>query len=68
MIKTFQIVGEVTNGDMLRAVFPNVEIEENPVKKKCGCFYLKFKGNTCTMVTDYNWWNAPYEQKEGEDD
>lgn len=57
---------EATNGDMIKTMFPDVEIEENPAHKKCGCFYLKFKGNTCTMVTDYNWWNAPYKaDKEG---
>ena len=56
----------LTNGDVIKAMFPDVEIEENPAHKKCGSFYLTFNGNTCTMVTDYNWWNAPY--KRGEED
>lgn len=58
---------DATNRDMIETMFPDVEIEENPVKKKCGCFYLKFKGNTCTMITDYSWWNAPY-KRGGEDE
>lgn len=58
---------EATNGDMIKAMFPDVEIEENPSHKKCGSFYLTFKGNTCTMVTDYSWWNALY-KRGGEDE
>lgn len=59
MTKTFQIVidkrGEVTNRDMLKAVFPDVNFDY-----KIWWDDLYFK--------DTDWFYEPYEQKESKDD
>lgn len=46
-----------TNGDMIKAMFPNINIEE-------GSKYVLLKSE-CDNVAIWNsWWNAPYKKGE----
>ena len=44
-----------TNGDMIRAMFPSVE-----VKEKNNCYEVYFGIGTASQYFNHQWWNAPY--------
>lgn len=49
-----------TNGDMIKAMFPNVEVTE-----KNNGYEVYFGIGTATQYFNYQWWNAPYKKSEG---
>lgn len=51
-----------TNGDMIKAMFPNLEIEIEGNNITCWIDEHKWLG------FDYVWWNAPYEEKRGDEE
>lgn len=54
----------MTNGEVMQAVFPNIELGETRINRK----RYFFKGEaieTFDLKVHDNWWNAPY-QKGGE--
>lgn len=55
-LNLIEIPKGATNGDMIKALFPNEEI----VESDGACVYVGVK-----MRFDKDWWNAPYES-EGE--
>lgn len=48
-----------TNGDVIKAMFPNLKVEDNG-----GSIYLHYP-NGGWIVIDKDWWNAPYKKSEG---
>ena len=52
-----------TNGDIIRALFPNVE-----VKEKNNGYEIYFGVGTAIQFFNYKWWDAPYkaESEDGE--
>jgi len=54
-IKVIPIPPKATNGDMIKAMFPNIEVtyHNNNIE-----LYNK---NSISAEVLYNWWNAPYE-------
>ena len=59
-IQAIPIPERVTNGDMIKAIFPNViiEIKYNTIVTNIdnGCWF------------SLNWWDAPYEEKRGREE
>lgn len=55
-----------TNGDMIKAVFPDIEIADSPCLDKVytGIMFGKYIGVNIDCMRD--WWSAPY--KRGETD
>ena len=47
-----------TNGDMIKAIFPNVE-----VKEKNNGYEVYFGIGTAIQFFNHQWWNAPYNAK-----
>lgn len=63
-VSAIRIPENATNGDMIMAMFPNMHMDN-----ECnGVFYGYKPGNTATpmMGVDFNWWNAPYRETEGD--
>lgn len=65
------ISGNMTNGDMIKAIFPNEKYKEGlrgdmvdgkPVNHKV----VRVNGLFDYYVMDYDWWNAPYEAESEE--
>ena len=52
-----------TNGDIIRALFPNVE-----VKEKNNGYEIYFGVGTAIQFFNYKWWNAPYKEDKADDD
>lgn len=52
---------EMTNGDMIKAMFPNIESIDAPLLKVYVMVYTK--DHKC-MRFDADWWDAPYEKGE----
>ncbi len=48
-----------TNGDMIKALFPNVE-----VKEKNNGYEVYFGVGTAIQLFNNQWWNAPYDRSE----
>ena len=65
MVDAIHIPEGATNGNMIRGMFPDIEIIEKV--QFCGISYVKvrFKGMPDSKIFDLEWWNAPY-KKEGE--
>lgn len=65
MAKTFQIViekrGKVTNGDVLKAVFPNAQDWEYEKPDMIAGHYMVL-GDT-VKIFNLDWWNAPYREE-----
>lgn len=59
--ETLQDIG-VTNGEVLKTIFPNVEISPNPYTPSVDLFV----GDILMMRVYRYWWNAPY-KAESED-
>lgn len=59
MSKTIQIMidkrGAVTNGDVIKAIFPSVE-----VKEKNNGYEVYFGVGTAIQFFNHQWWNSPY--------
>lgn len=53
-----------TNGDMIKAMFPNAEIEcGSVIDENCEFFkivYVKYNGHSAWVHYELDWWNAPY--------
>ena len=56
------ISGNMTNGDMIKAIFPDVE-----VKERNNVYEVYFGIGTAIQFFNHQWWNAPYEA-ESEDE
>ncbi len=54
--KTVSIPKGATNGDVIKAMFPWVE-----VKEKNNGYEVYFGIGTASQYFNYQWWNAPYE-------
>jgi hypothetical protein len=52
-----------TNGDMIKAMFPNAIIEINELGSMV---HVKYNNHTCWVNYELDWWNAPY-KKEAEE-
>lgn len=51
---------EVTNGDVIKAIFPNIDIEQ--IEDIIDVYGM----SKCRVTYDTDWWNAPY-KAESED-
>ena len=51
-----------TNGDMIKAMFPNAIIEINELGSMV---HVKYDNHTCWVNYELEWWNAPYKESEG---
>lgn len=49
--------GNMTNGDVIKEVFPNIEFTDHPM------FEYGFEGNEPKLTADPDWWNAPYKRE-----
>ena len=47
---------DITNGGLIRIMFPNAEIDANPYSPSVDIFV----DGILMMRVDRNWWNAPY--------
>ena len=52
-----EIAGNLTNGDVIKAVFPNVE-----VKEKNNGYEVYFGVGTAIQFFNHRWWNSPYKE------
>lgn len=50
-----EIEGKITNGDMIKAIFPNIDTE------KIEDIIDVYGMSKCRVTYDTDWWNAPYE-------
>ncbi len=57
--KTVSIPKGATNGDVIKTMFPWVE-----VKEKNNGYEVYFGIGTASQYFNYQWWNAPYESEE----
>ena len=53
-----EIPNEVTNGDMIKTIFPYIEIEGIGGEIKCSATKIGFG----TSYFALDWWNAPYKK------
>ena len=58
-VKAIPIPEGVTNGDMLKAVFPDCEFINEGNER----FFLTFNGNAFSMQVIPKWWYAPYKKE-----
>ena len=58
-INAIPIPKDATNGDMIKAIFPDVE-----VKERNNVYEVYFGVGTAIQFFNHQWWNAPYEQEE----
>ena len=58
-INAIPIPKDATNGDMIKAIFPNIE-----VKERNNVYEVYFGVGTAIQFFNHQWWNAPYEQEE----
>jgi len=63
-VNAIVIPDNATNGDVIKAVFPNIEFTEFYRDYLGSDKHARF-GSRREMDVDINWWNAPYE-REGE--
>ena len=52
-----------TNGDIIKAMFPDVE-----VKEKNNVYEIYFGVGTCIQFFNHQWWNASYKRGEEDED
>ena len=57
-LNTITIPDKATNGDIIKTVFPDVQININPLLGVSGTVFIDFKDEIITMSLD--WWNTPY--------
>jgi hypothetical protein len=56
-----RLLEEATNGDMIKAMFPDVD-----VKEKNNGYEVYFGVGTAIQFFNYQWWNAPYKAESEE--
>lgn len=49
-----EIAGKITNGDMIKAIFPNIDTEQ--IEDIIDVYGM----SKCRVTYDTDWWNAPY--------
>ena len=62
-VNAIEITDEMTNGDVIKAMFPNCEQKEH---MNNGYFEMYFDGdfgNASYMRVSKDWWNTPYHNK-----
>ena len=57
---------KLTNGDMIKAMFPNAKIIINEILGEKGTVFVNFENPETVILFDLDWWNAPY--KRGNED
>ena len=60
--KTIPIPNNATNGDVIKAIFPNISIEEDNLTGYVVVFGLDEKRKVFLM----DWWNATYKKEQGD--
>lgn len=60
-----KIAGNLTNGDMIKAMFPDAQIDYH---EKSNLGYITVFAKDCDTCQDYSydWWNAPYQSESEE--
>ena len=54
-----EIVGEITNGDVIKSIFPHYDIEIDEYKGYVRVFYEDFY-----TIYPIRWWNTPFKEVE----
>ena len=54
-----EITGEITNGDVIKSIFPHYDIEIDEHKGYVRIFYEDFY-----TIYPMRWWNAPFKEVE----
>lgn len=54
-INAIPIPKDITNGDMIKAIFPDIQ-----VKEKNNGYEVYFGIGTAIQFFNHQWWNAPY--------
>ena len=49
-----------TNGDMIKAMFPNANITVNEKLGEKGTVFVDFNEPDTVIIFDLEWWNSPY--------
>ena len=52
-----EIAGKITNGDMIKAIFPNIDTEQ--IEDIIDVYGM----SKCRVTYDTDWWNAPYKEE-----
>ena len=55
-----EIPDNATNGDVIKAMFPNCALTCNIMGEE---FICEFNGNKKKSIADREWWNAPYKSE-----
>lgn len=63
LVSAIPISDKMTNGDMIKAMFPNVEYREDIL----GNVFIISSAQLGHIVFRESWWNAPYTLEERED-
>lgn len=58
LVSAITISERTTNGDMIKAIFPNVECRED----RLGNVFVVSDAQLGYIVFRENWWNAPYKR------
>lgn len=61
-VNLIEIPKGATNGDVIKAMFPNAIIEIN---ESGSMVHVKYNDHTCWVNYELDWWNTPY-KSEGE--
>lgn len=59
---TIEVNGTLTNGDVIKAMFPSVE-----VKEKNNGYEVYFGVGTAIQFFNHQWWNSPYKESDKDD-
>lgn len=60
IVNAIPIPDNATNGDVIKAMFPNAEIDPDPYKPSVDVYM----GGILIMRIDRNLWNAPYKKED----
>jgi hypothetical protein len=60
IVDVIPIPEEATNGNMIKTMFPDVEIVEIVHTREFSFVKVRFNGMPDTKIFDLDWWNAPY--------
>ena len=55
-----EVAGKITNGDMIKAIFPNIDTEQ--IEDIIDVYGM----SKCRVTYDTDWWNAPYKTESEE--
>ena len=53
-----------TNGDMIKAMFPNADITINEIWGTNGTVFVIFDNSNRVISLDLKWWNSPYRKEQ----